>query len=262
VCALGLSSCTPNYFVDPIPTPAFTEPGQFEATGYLAVHNKMYLEAAYSLPSNYAVLASRESWSRGFNNDQEMTTIAAGHFWVAPGKDETLLVLAGFGVGSHRIGPDYSYYNNTQPPLAAPSDTFRHNEPFFGRYALEGTNDFRRYFSSFALTWLDTSYYFGSSYPTVSSSIGIAARLEFVDHYHYALISRPWPDTILNRTIDSTTIIDNAPKHTLSFGVATFFTVGIGFLQLYGQAQMAAPIAGYSEYWDLFTAAAGIRISF
>src|ERR1035437_10663531 len=124
----GLSSCTTNYFVDPIPTPVFTKPFEGNINAVATWDNKLYFEGSYSLPGDIAVVASRQFWSRGLDKDQEMTSIAAGKFWSLNGV--SVLALGGYGAGSHRTGPDYI----THMPFNV----------FYDK-SIEGSSDFRNY---------------------------------------------------------------------------------------------------------------------
>src|SRR4051812_28851475 len=91
---LVLPSCSASYFVDPVSTLVFTATGQGYLQGTLATHNKLFLEGGYALPKDNAVILTRENFAHGFDNDQELTSLALGHFWPNHDSTSSFLVLA------------------------------------------------------------------------------------------------------------------------------------------------------------------------
>ncbi|HWF44759.1 MAG TPA: hypothetical protein VG537_08970, partial [Candidatus Kapabacteria bacterium] len=177
-----LSSCGTTYFVDPVSTPVFTAAGQGYIQGSLATHTKLFLEGAYALPFNYTVVLTRENFAHGLDNDQSLTSFAFGHFW--PNRDSTssFQVLAGFGTGSHRIGPNAYYTPNpgsfAMAPRAFPSKSTDTTTSSSLEWLLTGNSDFRKYF-------IQAIEAFRESYGT----LGVAVRLSYLDQYHYYLAS-------------------------------------------------------------------------
>jgi hypothetical protein len=248
----ALTSCATSYFVDPVATPVFTTPWQGEVQGSIASHNKIYLEGACALPFNIAIVATRENWAHGLDNDQEMTSLALGHFWPSIDSEQTILAFAGFGAGFHRTGPNFSY-NFSGPPLQAPSVQTLQAVHEIVSQTLTGSSDFRKYFVEFEYAYS----------PGKNGSFGLASRLEYLDQYRFdQTIDQRISDSTITR--DTTFTLDNTPKHTLSLDLVAFGSIGISFLQLYGQLLVSLPLHGiYGNWdWDVFVATAGIRVLF
>ncbi len=231
---LLLSSCTSNYFADPIVTPIFSAPWQGEIQGNIDVH-KLSLEGAYSLPLNLAIAASRESWGSGLANDQEMTSFAAGRFWYWG--SSSALVLAGFGFGSHRISNALTStgYNAAQVE------------------SLTGINDFRRYFLQFSVS--------RDVFPgPFKFSVGAAARVNFLDQFRFYESAVQW------YTIgppDSNLVVTSSPHRSWQLDLAGFISAGFEYVQIYGQLNLQLPFADNPDYpLDIPLASAGVRFSF
>ncbi|MDP4199968.1 MAG: hypothetical protein Q8922_08240 [Bacteroidota bacterium] len=236
----GLSSCVTNYFVDPVPTPVFTAPWQGSVQANLSSHGKLFFEAAGSLPSNLVVVASRESWGHDLINDQEMTSIGFGQFRV---RDHlTLLALGGFGAGSQRTGPNYLARLFNVPARL-----------------VDGSSDFHKYFLEVEGATTDSINLFGSANPVLTSSLGFGGRIEYLDRYRFNQTSRVAPSTGYS---DTSVTIEKDPKHSLHLDLVSFVSVGISFVQLYGQILLCFPLSGYREYLDFFVATAGVRLAF
>ncbi len=229
-----VSSCTTNYLVDPVPTPVFTHEWQAEVEASKTTDRKLDFEAACSLPSNVAIVATHESWSSSLLSDVEMSSLAGGKYW---SHDEaSYLALIGVATGSTRTGPGEAIFI---PFITGDIGT------------LEGTSDFRECFLQIQTAMTLPMHPFMSTEDIGSSSFGGAARVEYLDRYQFN-----------QTTIQGDTTIDNASKHSLNLDLVGFVSVGISFVNIYGQILMRLPLAGYQSYMDPVVATAGVKLTF
>ena len=235
----ALSSCAASHFVDPISTPVFTAPLQGEVQGNIDAHDKISIQGACSLPMDFAIDVSRENWSHGLSNDQEGTSVAAGHFW--PIDNSSILVLGGFGFGSHRLSnlSGYSSMNASQ------------------KLSYTGNNDFRDYF-------LQLSYSHTLSNAPLRCDIGVASRFIYLDQYNFYQSELEWTvESNSNVNSDSSLSIYTNPRQSTQLDFAGFFTVGIEHIQLYLQLLVQLPLASYTDDpVDVLMASCGLKVAF
>ncbi len=239
-----LSSCAGpvNHLVDPVSMPVFTESGQGEIQLNYTGHAKYYLEGAYALPYHLAIVGKHTSWQPDQDNDQSMSSIAAGKFW-SPGNGSMFMVLGGFGAGSQRVRPSYHY------GLAWT----------VWDISLEVNSDFRKYFVETLFAERDSIYLFGKAVSPLLNSWGVAARMEYLDRYQFNQIADTLTryDPSIHRFAYS-----SGPQHNSALDLAFFMTFGMGFLELFGQTQIRFTFPGEIDYVDYLVFTCGLRFSF
>jgi hypothetical protein len=231
-----------NHFVDPVSMPIFTAPGQGEIQVNYTSHSKFYIEGAYALPYQFAIVAKHTSWQHNLANDQSMSSVAAGKFWT-PGNGSMFMLLGGYGVGSQRFGPNYQL-----PDYMSNSET-----------SLDGSSDFRKYFFEALFAERDSINLFGRAQPPLLNSWGVAARVESLNQYRFNQIAHTrgsYDPTIPEFTYSS------SPQHNSAIDLACFTTFGMGFLELYGEAQIRFTSPFYTDYVDHLVFTCGLRFSF
>ncbi len=252
IALVGLSSCTTNYLVDPVPTPVFTGPWQGSVQANVTTDSKYCFEGECSLPMNGAIVVSREFWRQGIDQDQQMTNIGLGRFWTSG--HSSILLLGGFGAGSARSGPD--------DVISLPFMAYD-----VGR--LDSRSDFRKYFAVFEYGVLDTPLVPFSLTP-VGVSYGIASRIEYLDRYNFSQRETSFgstSDSTHSYVEDTTTTYDNLPKHSWNIDLVAFYAFGVSAFdlpsfQIYTQVLIRIPLGGYQLYMDRAVATVGVQFSF
>ncbi len=222
-----LSSCGTSYFVDPVITPLFTGPNQVNAQFDFSTHQVFYFEGAYSLPQNFLLSASYEPWSGAGNTDQNMTSLALGHFWLRDNLIPT--VIGGYGWGQHSFGNNYwvhDPFNNEIRDSAQGLSKFR-------RFFLEG------YISRVSKGFEDSAW--------LSSSYGFGARADYIDKYFSS---------------DTSVVNVTRPLHPLAADLFIFGSIGIRHIQLYAQLLWRLQSASGIELGDGFVSTAGLQLAF
>jgi hypothetical protein len=239
-----LSSCAGpvNHLVDPVSMPVFTESGQGEIQLNYTGHAKYYLEGAYALPYHLAIVGKHTSWQPDQDNDQSMSSIAAGKFW-SPSNGSMFMLLGGYGAGSQRIRPTYNY------GLAWT----------VWEISLEVNSDFRKYFVEALFAERDSINLFGKAASPLLNSWGVAARAEYLDRYRFSQIA----DTLtLSDPTKHRFAYSNGPQRNSALDLAFFMSFGMGFLELCGQVQIRFSFPGYVDYVDYLLFTCGLRFSF
>lgn len=264
VCGLvPIAGCTTSYFVDPMSTPVFTEPGQAEVQGSITENGKYYFEGAYSLPENIEVLGNFQLWGHGLTNDQQSLSFGLGKFWPLRDSENILSVLGGAGIGFHRSGPNMYFDPNpiSQPPGRADQKDKVLPLSSFDTAFMTANNNFRNFYAQF--TWAQQISLDDNPKHNLLTG-GLASRIEYVDQFHFfqkVIDSLGEPDQLAS--------IDNGPKHLWHLDFAVFLSInmeflGLDFIQLYGQMMLDLPLNGLQgqTYFEIYPVSAGLRFTF